>query len=121
MRWTTSGTCRVLRSASQPLQGRKRTGATSQTELALELVDTELALMPFPLQDTEGDQATGEMMPLRTLGPRLTARQTELVLTYPDDFFDLGPNAVEPPYLSRWQHEAVGGVILGAVSDDQDF
>ncbi len=46
---------RVLRSASQPLQGRKRTGATSQTELALELVDTELALMPFPLQDAERD------------------------------------------------------------------
>ena len=111
----------MLRSASQPLQGRKRTGATSQTELALELVDTELALMPFPLQDTEGDQATGDVMQLRPLGARLTAGQAELVLTHPDDFLDLGPEAIEPPYLSRWQHEAVGGVILGAVSDDQDF
>ena len=40
---------RVLRNASQPLQGRKHTGATSQTELALELVDAEPALTPFPL------------------------------------------------------------------------
>jgi site-specific DNA recombinase len=33
----------------------------------------------------------------------------------------LGPDAIQPPYLSRRQHEAVGGVILGAVSDDRDF
>jgi hypothetical protein len=46
---------RVLRSASQPLQGGKHIGATAETELALELVNTELALMPFSLQDTEGD------------------------------------------------------------------
>jgi signal transduction histidine kinase len=110
-----------LRSAPQPLQGRKNKGATAETELALEFVDTELALMSLPLQDTKGDQATGDVMQLRPLGACLTAGQAELVLTNPDDFLDLGPEAVEPPYLSRWQHEAVGGVILGAVSDDQDF
>ena len=65
MRWTTSGTCRVLRSASQPLQGRKHTGATSQTELALELVDAEVPIVPLPLQHTKRGQAAREMMPLR--------------------------------------------------------
>jgi transposase-like protein len=40
---------RVLRSAPQPLQGGEGIGATSQTELALEVVDAEVALMPFPL------------------------------------------------------------------------
>jgi hypothetical protein len=98
----------VLRSASQPLQGWKNNGAAAVTELALELVDTELALMPFPLQDTEGDQATGHVMQLRPVGARLTACQAELVLTHPDDCLDLGPDVIEPPYLSRRQHEAVG-------------
>ena len=60
-------------------------------------------------------------MQLRPLGARLTAGQAELVLTNPDDFLDLGPEAIEPPYLSRWQYAAAGGVLLGAVSDDQDF
>jgi hypothetical protein len=77
--------------------------------------------MPFPLQDTEGDYTTGDVMQLRPLGARLTAGQAELVLTHPDDFLDLGPEAIAPPYLSRGPPEAVGGVILGAVSDDQDF
>jgi Phosphotransferase enzyme family len=40
---------RVLRSAPQPLQGGEGIGATSQTELALEVVDAEVALVPFPL------------------------------------------------------------------------
>jgi hypothetical protein len=52
----------VLRSASQPLQGGKNKGAAAETELAFELIDTELTLMPFSLQDTEGDQATGDVM-----------------------------------------------------------
>jgi hypothetical protein len=97
----------VLRSASQPLQGRKHIGATAETERALELVDTELALMPFPLQDTEGDYTAGDVMQLRPLGACLTAGQAELVLTNPNDLRDLGPEAIEPPYLSRGQHEAV--------------
>ena len=50
----------------------------------------------------------------------MTAGQAELVLTHPADVLELGPAAIEPPYLSRWQHEAVGGVIRGAVSDDPD-
>ena len=40
---------RVLRSAPQPLQGGEDRGATSQTELALAVVDAEGARMPFPL------------------------------------------------------------------------
>jgi hypothetical protein len=64
---------RRLCSASQPLQGRKNTGSTSQTELALEVVDTEVALLPFPLQGTKGHHAMGDMMQLRPFGARLTA------------------------------------------------
>ena len=60
-------------------------------------------------------------MPLRPLGARLTAGQVALGLTNSDDFRDLSPEAVDSPDLSRWQPQAVGGVILGAVSDDQDF
>ena len=51
-----------LRSASPSLQGGQNNGATSETERALEGVDTEVALIPFPRQDTKGDQATGAMM-----------------------------------------------------------
>src|SRR5688500_11659766 len=60
-------------------------------------------------------------MQLRPLGARLTAGQVELVLTNSKDFLDLSPEARDSPDLSRWQHQAVGGVILGAVSDDQDL
>jgi hypothetical protein len=59
-------------------------------------------------------------MQLRPLGARLTAGQVELVRTNSQDFLELSPEALDSPDLSRWQHKAVGGVILGAVSDDQD-
>jgi hypothetical protein len=77
--------------------------------------------MPFPLQDTKGRQATGDMMPLSPLGARLTARQTELILASFHDFLDLGAQAIEPPYLRRGERQTIGGVGLGAVSDAQDF
>jgi hypothetical protein len=37
-----------LRSSSQALQGWQRQRAALATALALELIDTETALMPFP-------------------------------------------------------------------------
>ncbi len=51
-----------LRSSSQPLQGGQIPRGASETELASKLVDTELALMPFPFQDAKSDQAAGDMM-----------------------------------------------------------
>jgi hypothetical protein len=33
-----------------------------ETELALELVDSQLPIMSFPLQHTKSDQAAGHMM-----------------------------------------------------------
>jgi hypothetical protein len=56
-----------------------------ETELALEFVDRELPIMPFPLQHTKSHQAAGNMVQL----PRLTAMQAELVLAHPDDLLDV--------------------------------
>ena len=36
-----------------------------ETELALEVVDTEVPIVPLPLQHTTRGQAAREMMPLR--------------------------------------------------------
>jgi hypothetical protein len=56
-----------LRSASQPLQRWQHERAALETELLLEFVDTELLRMPFPRQDTQGDETTGDMMDLGPL------------------------------------------------------
>jgi hypothetical protein len=64
----------TLRSCFQPLQRWEMQRAALETEEPLECVDTQMALMPFPLQDTKGDQATGEMMQRRPLRTCLTAR-----------------------------------------------
>src|SRR5215211_6316814 len=61
------------------------------------------------------------MMELGPLGARLTARQAELVLANSHHLFDLGADAIQAPDLRRGQRQAAGGVVLGAVSDDQDF
>jgi hypothetical protein len=77
--------------------------------------------MPFPLQDTEGDQAAGEMMQLRPLRAGLTAAQPELILTHSNDFLDLRAYPIEATDLRSRQRQAIGGKVFGAVSDDQDF
>ena len=77
--------------------------------------------MSFPLQHTKGDQTAGEMMQLSPLGARLTAGQTELIFAHPDDFLDLGTDAIQSTDLGSRQCQAIGRVVLGAVSDDQDF
>ena len=58
-------------------------------ELALECVDREAAIISFPLQDTKGDQTAGEVMELRSLRARLTARQPKLIFTDSNDPFTL--------------------------------
>jgi hypothetical protein len=45
--------------------------------------------MPFPLQHTQGHHTAGQMMPLRPLRARLTARQPELLFTDADDLLDV--------------------------------
>ena len=56
---------RILRSLSQPLQAWESKRASPETELALELVDAEVPIVPLPLQHTKRGQAAREMMPLR--------------------------------------------------------
>jgi hypothetical protein len=77
--------------------------------------------MPFPLQHTEGDETTGDMMQLSPLRTRLTATEPEVILTRTDDFFNVRPHSLAATDLHGWQCQAIGGVILGAVSDVQDF
>lgn len=76
--------------------------------------------MAFPFQHTEGGQAAGDVMQLRPLRASLTAAEAELILTHFAHCFALRPDAIAPaPRCSR-QCQAVGRLVLGAVSDDQD-
>jgi hypothetical protein len=110
-----------LRSAPQPLQRWESQAAAPQTEEPLEFVDAQVPLMSFVLQHTKSGETAGHMMPLRPLRTRLTAGQPELILTDPNDFFDLGAECIQATYLRGCKRQAIGGVVLGAVSDDQDF
>jgi hypothetical protein len=96
-------------------------GASLDTELSLACVDTELPIMPFPLQPTESDQAAGEMRLLRLRRARLTARQGQLIFADADHFLDLGTPAIQTAHLRGRQRQAMGGVVLLAVSDNQHF
>jgi hypothetical protein len=77
--------------------------------------------MAFPLQDTTCDQTAGQMMVLRPLRTRLTAIQPKLILAHSDDFFDLRTPPIEAADLCGRQGQAIGRVVLGAVSADQDL
>jgi hypothetical protein len=78
-----------LRGLPKPLQSWKRNRTTVATELALDFVDREAAVLPFPLQDTKCNHTAGEVMELRSLRARLTARQPQLILTDSNDLFNL--------------------------------
>ena len=110
-----------LRSASKPLQGRKHHRRSSETQLALELVNAEVAVVSFPLQDTKSHQATGHVGLLGALRARLTAGQAKLILTDATHRLKLGPAAIHPASLGSWQPQAMGGVVRLAVSDHQNF
>ena len=75
--------------------------------------------MSFPLQDTEGDQAAGNMMQLRPFRARLTATQAKLIVVDAEDFFNLCPDAREPTHLSSRQGEAMGRLVLGVKLNKQ--
>jgi len=113
--------CQGLRSASQALPSREGAGLSLATELAFELIDGELPIMSLALQHTKGAQAAGDVMPLRPLRAGLTARQGQLIRAHPEHLFNLGPHALEPPYLRSQQRQAIGGVVLLAVSDTKHF
>ena len=74
-------TMQVLRNASQALERRECNGASLETEVPLEFVDTQAPVLTFPLQHTEGGETAGDMMQLRPLRSRLTATEPELTLT----------------------------------------
>jgi hypothetical protein len=86
------------------------------TEVALEFVDSEASVMPFPLQH-KGDQPTGDVMPLSPLKARLTAAQAELILTDTDPFPNLCVDAIHSTHLASRQGLAIGRIVFGAVSD----
>src|SRR5215813_12283059 len=92
-----------------------------ETELALKFVTAELAIVSLPLQHTKGDQTAGEVMYLRSFGARWTAIQAELILADPDDFLNMGAEAIQSAHLDRRQGQAIGGVVLLAVSDNEYF
>src|SRR5919198_1650133 len=108
-----------LRSSPQPLQSWECMGASLETELPLEFVEAELAIMPLPLQHTTGDQAAGEMLLLSPFRARLTARQGPLILADPEHFRDLGTPAIQAAHLRGRQRQAIGGRVLLAISDHE--
>jgi hypothetical protein len=110
-----------LRSLSKPFQSWKPNRTTMAAEVALEFVDGDASIMSFPLQHTKRDQTAGEMMELSPLGTRLTAIQPELILAHPAHFLDLRSPPIEAADFRGWQCQAIGRVVLGAVSDDQDL
>jgi hypothetical protein len=77
--------------------------------------------MPCPLQHAKTDKAAGHVVQLGARGACLTAAQPELVLTGTDDFLNLGAERVQAAYFSGRQCQAIRGIVLGAVSDDQDL
>jgi hypothetical protein len=77
--------------------------------------------MPFPLQHPKGGETASHMMPLCPLRASLTSGERELILAHPDDFFKVGTEAIQATHLRGWQCQAIGHIVLGAVSDDQDL
>jgi hypothetical protein len=95
--------------------------ASLETELALELVEAEVPIMPLPLQPTKRGQAAREMMPLRPFGTGLTASQAPFILTDPDDFLNVRADVVQAAHLQCCPRQTIGGVVLLTVSDHQYF
>jgi len=83
-----------LRSASQLLQSWEYDSMPPETEAALELVDTDTTRVAFMLQHAKRGQATHDVMLLSPIGACLTAGHTELILANPDDFLNLGAEAI---------------------------
>jgi hypothetical protein len=57
-------------------------------------------------------------MPLGPLRAGLTAAQCALIFAHPDDLLDLGSHVLQPAHLCGRCPQAIGGVVLGAGSDN---
>jgi hypothetical protein len=112
---------RILRSVCQPLQAWECKRASRETELALDLVEAEVPIVPFPLSHTKRGQTAREMMPLRPFCAGLTAGQLPPVLADPNDFLNVRADRVQAAHLQGCQRQTLGGVVLLAVADHQDF
>jgi hypothetical protein len=58
------------------------------------------------------------MMELRPLGAGLTAGEGELIMAHPEHWLNLRAEAIPSMYLRGRQREAIGDVVLLAVSDN---
>jgi hypothetical protein len=77
--------------------------------------------MTFPLQHTTGDYTTADMMPLGPLRAGLTATEAELLRADPHHFLNWGAHTVQAADLGGQSRQAMRGVVLFAVSDQQDW
>jgi hypothetical protein len=77
--------------------------------------------MLFSFQHAKRAQATGDVMRLCRTGTGLTADQSQLILPKTDHFLNLGPEAIQVTNLRSRERQAIGGVVLFAVSDNQYF
>jgi ABC-type antimicrobial peptide transport system permease subunit len=91
----------------------------SGTELALDFIDAKLAIMPFPLQHTKSHEAPRDRMHLGPLGPGVTARQAELILTDTAHFLNVREDAAMQLYLPRRPDDTyIADAILARVRSD---
>ncbi len=74
------------------------------------MVDTQVPLMPFVLQHTNGGETASPMMPWRPLRAGLTAGQPELILTAPDHFLARSAERRQATDLRGRPRQALGGV-----------
>jgi hypothetical protein len=88
-----------------------------ETEAARELVETATTRVAFMLQPAKRRQAEHDVRLLSALGAGLTAGPAALILATPDNFLDVGAQAIPPTDLGSRPPQTMGGHIRGAVSD----
>jgi hypothetical protein len=83
------------------------------------LRDIQVAIMSFPLQHTTCGKAAADGVRLCPDGAGLTATQPALLRADPHDCLDLGPPTLQTAHLWGHQCQAMGGIVLFAVSDHE--
>ena len=81
--------------------------------------DTQVAIMAFPLQHTTCGKAAADGVLLCPDEAGLTATQPALIRADPHDCLDLGPPTMQTAHLWGHQRQAIGGLVLLAVSDHE--
>jgi hypothetical protein len=109
-----------LRSSVHLLQSQQSQRTAFETQLALEWLEAERPCLAFPLLDANSHAATGDVRELRALGARLTTGAAELLFAHAEDFLQESAEAVPATPLRSRPGQAMGGLVLGAISDDQD-